>query len=171
MLTRLLSCFFVLLSVSVVAQSKNEIAIQGGINFKKGEIFSAEYNRSMGEKLRHAIGGSIDYMKLDKNTSLKGLSFEPMALLFSPFYEYKIFAGKFTWGVRGGISLGYSDYTKTEGITADKGFACGGVIQTNIGYSFTDHWSVKFHLKEYLLHSDHLDCSNTFALVGIGYKF
>lgn len=162
---------FLFFSFSVIAQSKNEIAIQGGINFKKGEIFSAEYNRLIDCKLKHALGGSIDYLKLDNNSLLPGISFEPMALLLCPYYEYKIISNKFSWAVRMGVALGYSDYRKMEEIIVDKDFTYGGVIQTHVDYYFNDQWGIKLYLKEFLLHSGHLDSSNTFVLIGIGYKF
>lgn len=171
MSAKLLGCLLLLFSVSAIAQSKNEIAIQGGINFKKGEMFSAEYNRSVGHRLKHIIGGSIDYLISDKDTPLPGISYKPMALLFCPYYEYKIIANKFIWGIRGGIAIGYSDYIKTTGIITDQDFAYGGIVQTQVGYYFNEQWGIKLQLKELLLHSGHLHRSNTFALIGLGYKF
>ena len=80
---------FLLFSMPVMAQSKNEIAVQGGTGFDKGKTFVLDYNRSIGKYYRHQIGGRMDYLA-EKTTSFWGVRYQPMALLFCPYYEYRI---------------------------------------------------------------------------------
>lgn len=167
---QLFICILIIAPFFASAQSKNEITVAGGIKFVQGSIFSIQYEHFINQKQRSAIGIGVDHLRLATRHNILG-SYKPIGLFFTPAYEYFISKKKISWGIGGGIAIGYSDYIKTKGLRVSSDFAVGITLQTNISYQLNELCAIKLGVKEYVLNSNHLDVSNTFAFAGIGFKF
>ncbi|MDE7074227.1 MAG: hypothetical protein K2O69_04160 [Odoribacter sp.] len=129
---QLFICLLLIIPFIVSAQSKNEIIVAGGAKLTQGSTFSVQYEHFISQKQRHAIGISIDHLRLSTQNSLPGISYKPIGLFFTPCYEYLIPKKKISWRIGGGIVVGYSDYIKTKGLKVNSDFAFGVAFQTNI---------------------------------------